>query len=120
MTEKDLQKTVEDYLTTYGIPWLHCTTFIRKKVYIKCGCGKAITKWVNMPIPGMKGWPDLLIFFKCGFLALELKQGGNTLTPEQRDIKANLEQQGYRYEVAYTWEKAKEHIDFRLHAEGKL
>ena len=121
MTEKALQKTVEDYLDLYGIPWLHCTTFLRVRAYGKCKqCGSSVSGWKNQPVPGMTGWPDLLIFFKRGFLALELKYGSNKLSAEQRVIKENLEQQGYVYKVAYTWAEAKEHIDFRLHAEGKL
>ena len=120
MTEKQLQKQVEDYLRLKRVPYLHCTTFMRVRTYGKCvRCQVAISGWKNVAIPGMTGWPDLIIFFKRWCVFIELKHGKNRLTAEQAGKKAELESQGYLWYTMRTWDEAKEKIDYFLQAEGK-
>lgn len=142
MTEKQLQKLADDYLGRHkyvdarivkkwledGIPidvknlglYLGFTTYMKVRTYNKCKCGKAIYGWKHVAIPGMSGWPDRLIFFKVAPVALEFKVDDNVLSPQQVAIRNIFESQGYRWHTCYTWEEAKEVIDFNLHAEGKI
>ena len=106
ISEKAFQKQVEDYLKLKGVLYLHLTT------YMKIG-RKGNER--NISIPGMTGWPDLLIFFNKGCVAMELKVGENTLTKTQEFIKHELWFSGYKWHTVYTFEKAREIINLNLY-----
>lgn len=59
------------------------------------------------------GWPDLMIFEKGTYsgLAIELKIKPNKITEKQRECLEYLDLCGWKVNVCYTFEEAKEVID---------
>ena len=80
----------------------------------------------------VKGWPDIMIFKQVDFpvdiklneywdyngLAIELKIKPNKLTNEQIEILQRLDGNNWYTKVCYTFDEAKETIDFYLGGKG--
>lgn len=80
--EKEIQESIAQYLRLREIPF-HQARMDRKTT-------------------GPVGWPDFT-FCYCGrFVALEVKAGGNTTTPDQRSVLAALEKQGAYCKVVFS------------------
>lgn len=86
---KLLQKPAEDFLKYNKIKYVH---LIKNITRVKNGI------FYNFPIPGDKGFPDLLIVLNPIFF-VEFKIKGEKLTKEQIEYKKILEDLGYVYYV---------------------
>ena len=86
---KLLQKPAEDFLKYNKIKYVH---LIKNITRVKNGI------FYNFPIPGDKGFPDLLIVLNPIFF-VELKIKGEKVTKEQIEYKKILEDLGYVYYV---------------------
>jgi hypothetical protein len=92
-TEAHLQTLCERYLEILNLRYIHIPSQLQRFIW---GSGIKTTAsgkpWRVVPIhiakqasQAFKGQPDLLVFGTDGrFLAVELKVGHNTLTPEQK------------------------------------
>jgi hypothetical protein len=89
--EAYIQNMAEAFLLRLGIPYLHLTTAIKRRI------GNI---WRIFPVEGMTGWPDLLIFLPRGrHLFVELKSEKGTISKDQRMIFSDLEAKGHRIEI---------------------
>lgn len=89
MTETEWQAQVVEAAHLFG--WNH--------LHVRRTLGKGKT-WVTST--NRKGWPDLFLWHReHGFLAIELKVGRNTATPEQMAVLDELLTAGARVAVAY-------------------
>lgn len=60
-----------------------------------------------------KGVPDIFLAYPCkGFAGffIELKSKKGRVSPEQKDWIKKLNEAGYRVEIHYSWESAKDAI----------
>ena len=89
LTHEEWQQQVIDAARLFGWKHLH----VRRTI----GRGK---KWVTST--NRKGWPDLFLWHhRHGFVAIELKVGRDTATPEQQQVLDELSAAGARVLVAY-------------------
>lgn len=89
--EKVFQQLCEAYLLRLGIMYLHLTTCVKRMI---------AGRFLSIPVEGMTGWPDLLIFIPKGsVLLVELKTEKGKLTDEQKVIFPALESAGYPVHV---------------------
>jgi hypothetical protein len=77
MTEKSLQASIIEICRLYGIAWYH--TFDSRR--------------------SARGWPDLALCGKRGFITRELKSDRGTLTAEQERWADRLRQAGISWAV---------------------
>jgi hypothetical protein len=90
---EELRKAAEDYMDERGIIYLHITTAIVRMIGGKFLC---------LPVPGAKGWPDHICFPGNDIVFfVEYKTGTGQLKPEQRDIRDRLQAADYGYFVCH-------------------
>ena len=96
-SEQILQAQCEHYLDIRNIMYIHLRTF-----------------WEGRPVPGRRGWPDLMIFPGIGkTFFIELKVGKNALTKSQKEVFPMLENKGYDVFVIRSFGSFMELIDGR-------
>lgn len=63
--------------------------------------GQAIARQIakNKANGMLPGWPDIIVLWQGRTLAMEVKAEGNSLTPAQKVIRAEIEAQGIPYSV---------------------
>lgn len=89
ISEAEWQAQVVELARYLGWKHLH----VRRSI----GKGKRWTTATNVD-----GWPDLFLWHPTrGFVALELKVGGRSATPEQKEVLRSLEAAGARAFIAY-------------------
>jgi hypothetical protein len=104
--ESRLQSICESYLTMRRIPYLHLTTCIKRNV---------AGRFYSFPVPGMTGFPDLLIFLpKARLLLVELKTATGKLSADQKLVFAGLAEKGHIVFTVRTFEAFKEMIEERV------
>lgn len=81
---KELENAVSDYLKLNKIP------FMRVDNYRCFKCGQVQNKKAS-------GWPDFYCYKFKPHLAIECKTGAGKLTPEQIEVKDDLESSGDAY-----------------------
>lgn len=93
MTRKQPEKTMLlepaiDYLTARHIMHKHLTTCVHRRIG---------ARFHNIPVDGNIGWPDLEIYPANGrVFFVEFKTPRGSMSKEQREVKAMLEQRGYQ------------------------
>jgi len=102
MEESIIQALAESFLLRLGIPFLHLTTAIKRRV---------AGRFYTFPVEGMTGWPDLLIYLPKGrHLMIELKTESGKLSNAQKNIHAQLESLGHQVLIIRSFEEFKKII----------
>jgi hypothetical protein len=108
--ESRLQSLCESYLTMRHIPYLHLTTVIKRKIAGRFFC---------LPVPGMTGYPDLIIFMpRARVLLVELKSEKGVLSTDQKRVFTELGAKGHIVFTIRSFEAFKELVDERIKGGG--